>query len=184
MGVTYIVANSTKLQYFDPGRVGINENTRWPSLLRGLSGHALAHLIRPLDDQDVGFHLTSWIGDDFFTVSDSGAADANPYLKPFHSDDDCEWTTVTENFEDISLNLIAVLCLQREILEVFIDKAKSSDEVLICLVHSMTGLNATHIESAIVERFGVDWSRHYKNAMKRVPQGMKLQPIVPRHDAG
>ncbi len=182
MGITYILANSSKRQYFDPDSIGIAENTKWHGILWGVSGHALAHLLRP--NCELQFHLKSWIGDDFFLVSDTGEANRIEQLRPFGTGTEEEWTIVTTQFDDISLNLISLMSLRPELLELFIANAKKSDSMLVSLVNAMTGLDANHLESAIVSNFGNDWPRHYKKALSNSPRSRHRQPMVPSGDDG
>ena len=175
MGVTYIVANSSKRQYFSPDSFGVLENTKWSGILRGISGHALAHLLRP--NFTLGFHLQSWVGDEFFLAGDTDSQIKQ--LTPYQTGTFNEWEVVTTHFDDISLNLLAEMSLRTGLLNEFIEAAHESEIMLINLVNTMTGLNATHIETAVVSRFGTDWRKRYNVALKSCGWRDYPQPMIP-----
>ena len=178
MGVTYIVANSSKRQYFDPDSIGVSENTKWSGILRGISGHALAHLLRP--NHALRFHLQSWIGDEFFLAGDTYSPNELEQLMPYQMGTDNEWTIVTTHFDNISLNLLAEMSQRTEILDEFIEVANESNVMLINLVNAMIGLNAKHIEHAVVSSFGNDWRKRYHTALESCDWHVYPQPMIPR----
>jgi hypothetical protein len=64
MGVYYLVVNTAKKEYYNPGHLA--SASKWDGLLNGISGHALAVLIGNADG-DVGGR---WAGDPLFVVGD------------------------------------------------------------------------------------------------------------------
>jgi len=168
MGINYIVANLTRRQFFDPDDVGGSENTKWPGILRGDSAHALAHLLTL--DHRLEYHLTHWVGDQFFLVGDTDSCVVPRELVHLAvSDDESPYETVKSQFSDISLNLIAEICARAEMLEKFIELASRNTTVFVNLAHIVLYLDAPAIQSSFVARFGTDWRKRYNEITKEKP---------------
>jgi len=167
MGTTYFVANTAKRQYFDPGHVGGSENTKRSGILRGLGGHALAQRLLP--DADLHFHLEPWIGDPLVLVGDDAEPSEIELLKPFQRSIEDAYHIVTEQFDDITINLIAHLCTRPFILEEFVELAEKEYHVFLNLAHAVTYLRAPHIEIELEKRFGKDWRKRYYEILKAEP---------------
>ena len=178
MGTTYYVANSAKRQYFDPGWVGgWEETTKRSGILWGLSGHALAHLLLP--DITLEFYLESWIGDSIFLVGDDSEPNSIVPLKPFQQEADQDaYHIVTEQFDNISLNLIAHLCKHSCVLDYFLDDADQNYYAFVNLAHTIMNLPCPHIEMPFVRRFGTDWRLRYIECLKAEPWRFPL-PMTP-----
>ena len=177
MGTTYFVANSSKRQYFDPDYVGGSENTDRSGILWGLSGHALAQLLMPKCRLD--FHLESWIADPLVLIGDDGEPNAIEQLIPFQETPDQDaYHIVTEQFDNITLNLIALLCKRDDLMQSFLDHADRHYYAFVNLAHAIMYLGAAHIESAFVNRFGTDWRGRYNETLKSEPWHYPL-PMTP-----
>lgn len=175
VGVTYIVVNSSKQQWFQPDTFDVGENTKWRGILRGLSGHALAHLLAP--QHQLGFHLEPWIGDDVFLAGDTSRP--LPQLEPFRQDDDENpWWIATQAFSDISLNLLAELSRRPCLLAEFIESATKRDRMLVSLANTIPSLDVPHITEAIEHEFGMNWRRRYNLALK-AQSPWNPQPMIP-----
>ncbi|WDI42547.1 hypothetical protein [Bremerella sp. P1] len=168
MSIDYLVANATKRQYFDSGVVGGSEGTTWRSILRGDSGHALAYLLSL--DHELGYHLSHWVGDCFFLIGDNDGSNAPQTLRDVRRSDDLSpYWTVKNTFANISLNLIAQECSQAFMLEYYLERASSHDDMFVHLAHLVLYLDAKPIEGAFVQQFGTDWRKRYNEIMKDRP---------------
>jgi hypothetical protein len=177
MGTTFFLANIAKRQYFDPSDAGGAENTKRSGILWGMSGHALAQLLLP--DADLGFSLESWIGDPLVLVGDECDPNTIDLLKPFQDTlDQDSYHIVTEQFDNISLNLIAHLCKRREPFHHFLDVAVQDDGAFVNLAHTILYLGAKHIELGLIARFGADWRDRYHEILKAMPYHYPL-PLTP-----
>jgi hypothetical protein len=182
MGTTFLVANSAKRQYFDPDGMGSKENSKRSGILWGLSGHALGQLLRP--DAQLGYYLDTWIGDPLFLVGDEAEPNSIAHLRRFQgSPEQDAWHIVTEQFDNITLNLIAFLCNHPAVMGYFLDDAKESSYTFLSLIHTMTHLSASHIESAVVREFGADWRDRYYAVLNEEPFHYPL-PMTPQTRAG
>ncbi len=165
MGTTYFVANTTKRQYFDPGSINDVENPKRSGILWGLSGHALALLLLPDCRQD--FYLESWIGDGLVLVGDESEPNRIEQLRPFQQDAEQDaYHIVTEQFDNISLNLIAQLCKRDELLDHFFACAERENCTFVNLAHIVMHLSVPHIESKFIARFGPNWRGRYIDTLK------------------
>ena len=181
MGTTYFVCNSAKRQYFDPDGMGSGENSKRSGVLWGLSGHALAHLLLP--GAELGFHLTSWIGDPLFLVGDNVEPNTIDHLRPFQQGPDQDaYHIVTEQFDNITLNLIAYLCRNRIQLEHFLNDAEQWPHTFINLAHTIAHLSADDLERGFTGRFGLDWKNRYYETLKQEPWHYAL-PMTPETTA-
>lgn len=178
MSTDYIVANLTKRQYFDSGVVGGREGTSWRSILRGGSAHALAYLLSL--DQDLGYHLSHWVGDCFFLVADSDHSKVPQGLLDLRRNaDESPYWTVKNTFADISLNLIAQECTQAFMLEHYLELASHNDEMFVHLAHIVLHLDAPQIEGAFVQQFGTNWRKRYNDLAKNWRPWYERLPMLP-----
>jgi hypothetical protein len=165
MGTTYFVANTTKKQYFDPDIDG-SENTKRKGVLWGLSGHALGQLLLPGAKLD--FHLEPWIGDSLVLVGDQAEPNSIELLRPFQLNPDQDaYHIVTEQFDNITINLIAYMCKSDAIRDRLLENAAKQYWTLINLAHAVFYMGAPHIEQALVERFGDSWTKRYQEALRQ-----------------
>jgi hypothetical protein len=180
MGTTYFVANVSKRQYFDPGAMGWEENTKRSGILWGLSGHALALLLLP--DVKLEFHLVPWIGDPLVLVGDENSANSIDLLRPFQrAMEQDAYHIVTEQFVDISLNLISLLCKTSHVLSFLLDSAEQSTETFVDLAHTIMYLPAKHIEIEFAKRFGTNWRDRYTASVAREPWHCRM-PMTTRSE--
>lgn len=184
MGTTYFVANTAKRQYFDPGHAGGSENSKRSGILRGLGGHALAQLLLP--GNDLHFHLETWIGDPLVLVGDDTETNEIELLKPFQRDAEQDaYHIVTEQFDDVTINLIAQLCTCERILDDFLGLAELEYHVFLNLAHAAIYLKASHVEIALQQRFGSDWQKRYYEILRKEPFHYPM-PMTPatKHTPG
>lgn len=178
MGTTYFAANCSKRQYFDPDHVGGSENTKQSGILWGLSGHALGLLLMP--DYPLDFHLESWLGDALVLVGDEGEPNTISRLEPFQTESNqSAYEIVTQRFDDITLNLIALLCKRQILMEHFLNEADQHKRVFVNLAHIIIHLQGSQLEREFISRFGDDWRRRYKEAIDSEPWHYPM-PMIPR----
>lgn len=177
MGTTYLLTNCSKRQYFDPNQFDGAENTKRSGILWGLSGHALAQLLLPQCRLD--FHLEPWIGDALVLLGDDCEPNSIELLKPFQATaDEHAYHIATEQFDNITLNLVAVLCKRDNLMEHFLDNAEQHYHGFVNLAHIIMYLGAFHIELAVVNRFGKDWRDRYHETLQSEPWHYPL-PMTP-----
>lgn len=167
MGTTYFVANVAKRQYFDPGSI-CGGNSKRSGILWGMGGHALALLLLP--DAKLDFHLVSWVGDPLVLVGDETSPNSIEVLKPLqHVPEQDAYHIATEQFDDITLNLIALLGKQERALDCLLDSAERHSNDFVHLAHAMMYLSARHIEIAFIKRFGANWRDRYDSILASEP---------------
>lgn len=66
MGIYYLVVNTTKKEFFDPGCLA--SDSKWNGLLYGISGHGLAALLMDTPGQEVEGR---WAGDALYVLADN-----------------------------------------------------------------------------------------------------------------
>jgi len=166
MSASYFAINVTKRQYFDPFDIDEHGSNR-RDVLNGISGLALAKLLIP--SERLEFHLEPWIGDTLVLASDYEQHENLICLSPFEESDQFLDDIFVEKFQNITLNLIAHLCKNHDLLEYFLNHATEYYRGFVNLVHIVTHLHAPAIESGIVDRFGPDWRSQYNETLKREP---------------
>lgn len=158
MSIDYLVANLTKRQYFDTFDLG-GPSLRW--ILRGESPRGLGPLLSP--EVKLGFHLSSWVGDCFFVVTDRDDCIVPQELVDLRSEPrESPYWTVKNCFANISLNLLAEMCSFRDVREEYLDLATRDGRAFFNVAHMVMYLDAPDIEAAFVHTFGTDWRKRYK----------------------
>jgi hypothetical protein len=181
MGTQYFVANAAKRQYFDPGRLGSAENTKRSGVLWGLSGHALAELLLP--GADLGFYLSSWIGDPLFLFGDDATPNSIALLTPLQkSSKEQAYQIVTQSFDNVSINLIAQLCRSPITRDYMLDEAERKGPTFVDIVHAFTYLAHADLDLAVNMRFGANWRERYYATLRAEPWHYPL-PLTPETSA-
>jgi len=174
MATTFFIANLTKRQFFEPDVVGGSENTKWHAILRGISGHALAHLIS--SDLDLQFGLQTWIGDCFFLVGDEDHSKVpNELFELRTEENEAPFWIVKNQFSDISLNLIAQMSLRRGMLDDFIELAAKHDDTFVDLANIALACESSELAKRFRREFGTDWRGRYNKVLKETPWRVRSQ---------
>jgi len=174
MATTYFIANLSKRQFFEPDVVGGSENTKWHAILRGGSAHALAHLLSL--DVDLQFGLQAWIGDAFFLVGDEDHSKVpKGLLELSATKNEAPFWIVKNQFSDISLNLVAQMCLRRGMLDHFIELATKYDSNFVDLAQIVQAGEAHELIKRFLKQFGPDWRKRYNKVIAENPWRARSQ---------
>lgn len=156
MGEYLCVANASKKQYFDPFHFG--EGTKRSSFLYGLSGFALGRLLS--GQLDSGLWLESWAGDALYVVGDESPVSAFPPLAELSDPDDTSWHVVKDNFDDITLNVLAFLLNHDPFIRDDLFQAADRDKQLFAtIVQSFEQLPIPTVKEAFINRVGGNWRK-------------------------
>jgi hypothetical protein len=161
MGITYLVANTAKRQYLDP--IG---NGKLHGLLWGFDGNALAHLLAGVVDAEL--LLDSWAGDPLFLVDDEPNPNRLPSLSPKTHDNRSAYEIVTQEYDNITLNVVASVFQRYEAhRDFFFEDAESSDTTFIMLADIAIHLSPPKFVRMFEAHFGKGWPSRYKRAVAR-----------------
>lgn len=166
MGMTFVVANLTKRQFFYPLDVWTPELDTFALLLTL--------------DLNLDFHLSPWIGDCFFFVGDKDDYQVPQGLIDLRRHpDESPWWTVKNQFTDVSLNLIAQKCTKPRLLDYFLERASSDSFTFVQFAHIIQYLDAPKLKSSFEHRFGNEWRKRYQSILTESPWYFQ-RPMVPR----
>lgn len=157
MDVHYHIVDTIRKEYLDPG--SLLSDSRWHKLLYGLSGHAMAILLRDAD----GIVEGRWAGDPLYAVGDTHT---QTILHRLELEEECNKNVsaldiLRDKYVDITPLLIAHLCEDLGIKEKFLQAADSDPVMLIDLMNIAQYLGAKDLRGAIVQRYGKDWHELY-----------------------
>lgn len=169
MGVSYYIVNTTKRQYFVPWR--LLSGDRFSGLLTGISGHALALLIR--DGRG------DWCGDALYAVGDCYQKSA------VHDNCTQSYPANTEASEilhaeyvDITVALIGELCERDDLAEDFLNAAQTDDDLFITLAIMVKHFDFPRLRGLFMEKFRKDWRRRYNQAMAKSGWSRELTDML------
>ena len=157
MGTTYLIVNTAKRQYFDPGWMG---NSKYSGLLYGIGGHALARLLFP---NPHGWLIESWRGDPLYAIGDE-PEELFPDLAYQAADGRSAGEVVIEEYDDITLNLIDSM-LGGDTLDWYFTRADESDFYFLILANIVLYVSPGFAK-AFEQRYGKNWQLRYRKAVK------------------
>ncbi len=165
MGEYLRVANASKSQYFDPFHFG--EGTKRSGFLYGLSGFALGRLL--LGELDGRLWLESWAGDALYVVGDESPVSACPLLLELGDPEESSWHVVKDNFDDITLNVLAFLLNHDLSIRYELFQAADRDKQLFAtIVQAFEQLPIPTVKEAFISRIGGNWRKEYREALSEV----------------
>jgi hypothetical protein len=162
MGTTYLVVNTTKRQYFDPGQMG---NSKYSGLLHGIGGHALAVLLFPREKCRAGFLIESWAGDSLYIIGDEPEEKPFPGLARSADESRSAYEVVTQEYDEITLNLIASILGDYGVLDWYLEQADKHDHYFLTLANIVLYVDP-EFARLFEQRYGKGWPRRYQKALQ------------------
>lgn len=162
MGASHFVANAAIRQFFRPGAF---DNDRGKYLLRGLSGHALALLIRGHMPDPGG--LGCWAGDPIFIVDDDVEPVWTGRLLPERTDRVSDYDVLMTAYTDVTYPVIAGLGHREDVAVEFVERADRSESFFLALTTVLTRYDAAALRACYLTAFGGDWRRRFDQTWGR-----------------
>ena len=158
MGQTYLIINSAKRQFLDPGTFG--ENSKRSGVFHGMHATALALMVTDaritFDHELVG----SWCGDPLSILGDYNTSE---------DPDDEAWRRTKNEFEDVSPKAIAMLCmLDDNHAQQLVDRASRDEGLFVDLGTVVHTVGCPPLEARLQVAFGAHWNRRYQEIFPKL----------------
>jgi hypothetical protein len=168
MGQYFHIVNPSKAQYISAHT--FEENSKASGVMLGFHANALALLVSTADEAHsrrpelVG----AWFGDKIYVVGDDyGKPDAYGIRTSTEKNPERNlYFLALEEFEDISLKAIAMMCLWDDYwAEKFVERCDDGwSRMLICLGNVVFTVGCDPLRLELEKRFGKDWEIQYRKA--------------------
>jgi hypothetical protein len=182
MGQYYKIVNPVKKQFLDAGSFG--ENIKASGVLYGYHAVAVALLVCNLDQvstesgkprHDYGILAGSWCGDSIYAAGDEDYSKPDQFGIKTSTEQNPHRNLnqmAKEEFEDISYKAIAMLSVGREEFSEEITKRirdKGDPLLLMHLGNVVFMVGCESLKRALIEEFGEEWTKLYKQARDEYP---------------
>jgi hypothetical protein len=163
MGEYFLIVNPAKRQYIDAFHFG--ESIKFNGILRGKHATALALLICD-EAQAIPPLGGTWAGDPLVVTGDSAPANTAGVTTATSSHPDRNlYRLAQEEFENISLQMIAMLCERDHTsADEFAERARTDKHLLAELGEVVFQIGCPPLQAALKDTLGSDWTKHYKEA--------------------
>jgi hypothetical protein len=153
VGASHYVANVAKRQFYRPGTF---DNDRGSSLLRGLSGHALALLLA--GRMRLPEALGCWAGDPLFIVTDDTKPRWSAALLPDGPTSGmADYEVLEFAYTDVTYPVVAGLCQRADLAEELVQRGEAYDSFFLALATILMHYEAPALEVRFLQVFGQNW---------------------------
>jgi hypothetical protein len=162
LGASHYIANAAKRQFFRPGTF---DNDRGSTLLRGLSGHALALLIAgriKLPEQ-----MGSWAGDPLYIVTDGTEPVWSAALLPDGPTGGlADYDVLQVAYTDVTYPVVAGLGQRDDLAEELLRRGETSNTFFLGLATVLMHYEVPALHARFLRAFGRDWRQRFNEVLR------------------